>query len=147
MYHKGNRSRLCISQRMNYDEPLMKFWDLSLSAFKLDTEIKARIIGVKVQMEKLKFFYGLSLGQRLFSVTENLSKMLPSKSMSALTGLYFAKLTTKTSSEMQIEESSKLLFDTVEKKSSIYTFESEPGLRRGLVGGAQITNLLLIISK
>ena len=67
--------------------------------------------------------------------------------MSALTGLYFAKLTTKTSSEMQIEESSKLLFDTVEKKSSIYTFESEPGLRRGLIGGAQITNLLLIISK
>ena len=132
---------------MNYDEPLMKFWDLSLSAFKLDTEIKARIIGVKVQMEKLKFLYGLSLGQRLFSVTENLSKMLPSKSMSALTGLYFAKLTTKTSSEMQIEESSKLLFDTVKKKSSIYTFESEPGLRRGLIGGAQITNLLLIISK
>ena len=78
MYHKGNRLRLCISQRMSYDEPLMKFWDLSLSAFKLDTEIKARIIGVKVQMEKLKFFYGLSLGQRLFSITENLSKMLPS---------------------------------------------------------------------
>lgn len=69
------------------------------------------------------------------------------QAMSALTGLYFAKLTIKTTSEMQIEESSKLFFDTVKKKSSIFTFESEPGIRRGLIGGAQITNLLSIISK
>ena len=56
--------------------------------------------------------------------------MLQSESMSALTGIHFAKLTIKALGEMQIEESSKLFFDAIKKKSSIYTFGSEPRLPR-----------------
>ena len=50
---------------MNY-EPLMKLCDLSLSAGKLDIEIKARTIGVQLQMEQFQFFCGLNLGNDCF---------------------------------------------------------------------------------
>ena len=38
----------------NFD-PLMKLWDVSLAAGKLDSDVKSRIIGVKSQMTEFQF--------------------------------------------------------------------------------------------
>ena len=62
----------------------MKLWDVSLAAGKLDSEVKARITGVQNQMCEFQFFYALNLSQRLFAVSDNLSKILQKKSMSAM---------------------------------------------------------------
>ena len=58
------------------DLPLMKLWDVSLATGKLDSDVKARIIGVQNQISKFQFFYGLNLSQRLFAISDNLSKTL-----------------------------------------------------------------------
>ena len=76
--------------------PLMKLWDVSLATGKLDSEFKARIIGVQNQMCQFQFFYGLSLIQQLFAISDNLSKTLQKESMSALSSLHLAELTVKT---------------------------------------------------
>ena len=103
---------------MNF-EPLMKLCDLSLSAGKLDTEIKARTIGVQLQMEQFQFFCGLNLGQRLFSITDNPSETFHKESMSTQCELYLAELKNKSLSEMRNEENFKLFFDTIKRKSLI----------------------------
>ena len=59
--------------QMNYIA-LMKLWDECLQEGGLNTEVKARIMGCKNQMSTFHFFFGLCLGQRLFSITDNLSK-------------------------------------------------------------------------
>ena len=41
--------------------PLMKLWDVSLATVNLNSEVKARIIGVQYQMCEIQFFYGLNL--------------------------------------------------------------------------------------
>ena len=75
--------------------PLMKLWHMLLATGKLDTEVKARIIGVQNQICEF-FFYGLNLSQRLFAISDNLLKTLQKGSMPELTGLHLAELTVKT---------------------------------------------------
>ena len=58
-----------------------------------ETELKSRIIGVKTQMEYFPLFLGLSLGYRIFSHTDNLSKTLQAKKMSAFSSKRLAELT------------------------------------------------------
>ena len=72
----------------------MKLWDVSLAAGKLDSEVKARIIGVQNQMCNFQFFYGLNLSQRL----------------SALSGLHLAELTVQTYQKMRSDEEAELFF-------------------------------------
>ena len=79
---------------LNY-EILMQLWDLCLSE-PLATEVKARIIGCKKQMSFFSFFFGLYLGQRLFMITDNLSKTLQYEKMSAVSSKNCASLTIKT---------------------------------------------------
>ena len=76
----------------------MKLLDVSLDTSKLDSEIKARIIEVQNQMCDFQFCYGLNLGQRLFPISDNLSKTLQKESMSTLSGLHLAELTVQTES-------------------------------------------------
>lgn len=113
----------------NFD-PLMKLWDVSLAAGNLDSDVKSRIIGVKSQMTEFQFFYGLNLSQRLFLISDNLSKALQKESMSALSGLELARLTIQTFKDMRTEESAKLFFDTVLKKARDHSFIDEPKLPR-----------------
>ena len=49
-------------------------------------DIRGRIIGCQVQMNTFYFFFGLNLGQRLFSHTDNLSRTLQQTKMSAISG-------------------------------------------------------------
>ena len=54
----------------------MTLWKFCLENDNMATEVKSRIVGVKKQMEKFDFFFGLSIGHRLYSHTDNLSKTL-----------------------------------------------------------------------
>ena len=108
----------------------MKLWDVSLATGKLDSEVKARIIGVQNQMCEFQFFYGLNLSQRLFAITDNLSKTLQKESMSALSGLHLAELTVKTYQKMRSDEEAELFFKTVSKKALDYPFINKAALPR-----------------
>ena len=107
----------CKKIESNY-LPLIKLWDVSLATGKLDSEVKARIIGVQNQMCEFQFFYGLNLSQRLFSISDNLSKTLQKESMSVLTGLHLAELTVKTYQKMQSDEEAELFFKIVSKNTT-----------------------------
>jgi len=63
---------------------------------KLDPDTKARIIGCQKQMTTLSFFFGLHLGQKLYGMTDNLSKTLQKEKMSAVSGKNLADLTLET---------------------------------------------------
>ena len=54
----------------------MALWKFCLENDNIATEVKSRIVGVKKQMEKFDFFFGLSIAHRLCSHTDNLSKTL-----------------------------------------------------------------------
>ena len=122
----------------NFDA-LMKLWDISLTG-SLDTDIKARMIGVQNQMTEFQFLYGLHLSQRLFSISDNLSRALQSQAMSALSGLHMAELTIKTFKEMRTDNNAELFFKTVEKKH--LTMISLARLNFHVKGRNLTTNLL-----
>ena len=108
----------------------MKLWDVSSAAGKLDSEVKARIIGVENQISEFQFFYGLNSSQRLFAISDHLSKTLQKQSMSALNGLHLAKLTVQTYQKMRSDEETKLFFKTVSKKALDYAFITKAALPR-----------------
>ena len=64
---------------------LLQEWIISLDG-KLQSDLRERIIGSQAQMNTFDFFFGLNLGQRLFSHTDNLSKTLQQTRMSAISG-------------------------------------------------------------
>ena len=68
----------------NYD-CLMELWEWSLSHVK-DTNMKARIRGVRSHMSTVEYFYGLTLGECLLRHADNLSATLQTKDMSAAEG-------------------------------------------------------------
>ena len=108
----------------------MKLWDVSLATGKLDSEVKARIIGVQNQMCEFYFFCGINLSQRLFAKSDNLSKILQKGSMSALSGLHLAELTVKTYQKVRSDEEAELFFKTVSKNALDYFFINNTALPR-----------------
>ena len=91
---------------LNYDM-LATLWEVCLRE-PLATEVKARIIGCKKQMSLFSFFFGLCLGERLFMITDNLSKTLQNTKMSAVSSRKCADLTLKTFKGMRNMESFEL---------------------------------------
>ena len=67
------------------DKKLMTLWKFCLENDSVATKLKKRIVGVKKQVEKFDFFFGLSIGHRLYSHTDNLSKTVQAKKMSVCT--------------------------------------------------------------
>ena len=53
----------------------------------IDSDVRARVISVKAQMESFNFFFGVSLGQLVLNLTDNLSATLQSSHISATEGL------------------------------------------------------------
>ena len=51
-----------------------------------DTESKARVQGVKAQMETFRFLFGAVLGESILRHTDNLSKALQGSTVSAAEG-------------------------------------------------------------
>ena len=75
----------------NY-EVLQGGWEESKDS-SLESEIRSRVIGVEFQMMKFDFLFGVLLGILLLSYSDNLSKSLQHKSMSAAEGQQLARLT------------------------------------------------------
>ena len=53
---------------------------------KLQPDVRGRTVGCQAQMQTFDFFFGLSLGGRIFSHSDNLSKTLQLTKMSAVVG-------------------------------------------------------------
>ena len=75
----------------NY-EVLLVVWEESKESH-LDSEVKARIIGVDFQMKRFDFLYGVSLRPVTLNHSDNLSKTLQDANMSAAEGQHLAKMT------------------------------------------------------
>ena len=69
-------------------------------------------------MKTFAFFFGLCLGQRLYSLTDNLSKTLQSEKLSAVSGHRLALLTKDTLINMRNEESFKMFYGVILKKAA-----------------------------
>ena len=65
----------CFQRILDNYAALLQEWTISLDE-KLQSDIRGRIIGCQAQMNTFDFFFGLNLGQRLFSHTDNLSRTL-----------------------------------------------------------------------
>ena len=89
---------------------LLQEWIISLDG-KLQSDLRERIIGSQAQMNTFDFFFGLNLGQRLFSHTDNLSKTLQQTRMSAISGKRVAHLTKEFLQKMRSDASFKTFYD------------------------------------
>ena len=112
----------------NYDE-LLTLWQECLCQ-KVTTDIKARIIGCDAQMQKFSFYFGLSIGHKLYSLTDSLSKTLQKEKMSAVSGQRLVNLTVKTLEGMRSDENFKMFFDTTMKKAQRHPSVGAPSLPR-----------------
>ena len=61
----------------------MELWNVRLQE-NIQREVRFRILGCQAQMRSFEFFYGLNLGYRLYSISNNLSKTLQAENMSAI---------------------------------------------------------------
>ena len=81
-------------------------------------------------MKTFNFFFGLCLGQRHYSLTDNLSKTLQKEKMSAVSGQRLASLTAKTIQSIRIDSDFDLFYQTVSKKAEKIYDLNEPVLPR-----------------
>ena len=75
--------------------------------------MRARIIGVDSQMRSFEFLFGVSLGNLLLRHTDNLSKSLQAKSLSAAEGQRLARLTLDVLKSLRDEDHFKNFFARV----------------------------------
>lgn len=106
----------CFRRILENYAVLMEEWDVCLSE-RLQTDVRARIIGCKAQMERFDFFFGLNLGERLYSHTDNLSKTHQGTKMAAVSGQRLANLTKEALTKMRTDQSFDLLYTNVARKS------------------------------
>ncbi len=85
------RAQSLISILQNYTV-LQELWDIVLDQ-NLDSEVRARVIGVKAQMESFDYYFGVCIGELVLSHADNLSKTLQSKTISAAEGQHIAEMT------------------------------------------------------
>ena len=97
---------------------LLEVWNDSLSS-RLDGEMRARIIGVNTQMYTYDFLFGISLGNLLLRHTDNLSKSLQKKSLSAAEGQRLAYLTLDVLNSLHDEDNSSNSMHVFSKTKSI----------------------------
>lgn len=113
----------------NYDD-LMRVWQHCLENDRMQTDVKSRISGVKKQMKSFDFFFGLNIGHRLFSHTDNLSRTLQAEKMSACQSKRNANLVVSVLEGMRSEESFNSLYDSIILKAKQHSFISEPTNKR-----------------
>ena len=106
----------CFRRILENYSVLMEEWDVCLSE-RLQPDVRARIIGCKAQMERFDFFFGLHLGERLYSHTDNLSKTLQGTKMATVSGQRLANLTKETLTKMRTDQSFDYFYANVARKS------------------------------
>ena len=82
---------------------LQSTWEEAIEIAR-DTETKARIGGVLAQMKSFDFLFGVVLGEMLLRQSDNLSKTLQKKSISAAEGQHVGKMVIDTLHSLRTEE-------------------------------------------
>ena len=90
----------CFRRILENYSILLQEWDICLSD-KLQPDVRGRIIGCKAQMERYDFFFGLHMGKRIYSHTDNLSRTLQGTKMAAVSGQRLANLTKENLTKMR----------------------------------------------
>ena len=108
----------------------MTLWKFCLENDNMATEVKSRIVGVKKQMRKFDFFFGLNIGQRLYSHTNNISKTLQAETVSACTSKRTAELVVCVLEGLRNEDSFKSVFQISTDNARTIDFIEQPGLSR-----------------
>ena len=119
----------CFQRSIDNYAALLQEWTISLDE-KIQSDIRGRIIGCQAQMDTFDFFFGLNLGQRLFSHTDNLSRTLQQTKMSALGGKRVACLTKDVLQKMRNDTSFRSFYCVVLLKSKSYPSMCGPMLPR-----------------
>lgn len=119
----------CFKKIIDNYEGLLELWEQSLEG-NLDFETRSRIGGCKTQMKLFKFYFGLILSQRLYAITDNLSKTLQQERMSALRGKELADLIVQTLENMRNERDFSLLYEKIKLSASKIEAISPPALTR-----------------
>ena len=119
----------CFQRILDNYAALLQEWTISLDE-KLQSVIRGRIIGCQAQMSTFDFFFGLNLGQRMFSHTDNLSRTLQQTKMSALSGKRVACFTKDVLPKMRNDTCFRSFYDVVLLKSKSYPSMSGPMLAR-----------------
>ena len=119
----------CFYRIIDNYSALLQEWIVCLDQ-KVQADVRGRIIGCQAQMNTFVFFFGLHLGERLFSHTDNLSKTLQKTKMSAVSGQRVANLTKQVLQKMRNNKCFKAFYDTVVTKSKKHPSISEPALPR-----------------
>ena len=126
-YHNQKLDKLCVTRWtvrakcfkniINNYKGLLELWEQSLEE-SLDFETRSRIKGCKAQMKLFKFYFGLSLSQRLYAITDNLSKTLQKEKMSALRGKELADLTVQTLKNIRNEHDFGLFYEKIKMSAN-----------------------------
>ena len=95
---------------------LMQVWE-EAKGIARDTETIARVNGVSAYVEKFSFLFGVVLGKLILGHSDNLSKSLQVKTLTAAEGQEQAKLTVKTLQSIRSEEMFDLFWGKVIKMS------------------------------
>ena len=96
---------------------LQELWDFMLDG-NVDPDIRARVNGVRTQMESFDLFFGISLAELVLNHGENLSATFQSSDISAAEGQRAALLTVNTIAMMHTDESFSLFCKLVKGSCS-----------------------------
>ena len=120
----------CFKRILDNYAGLLQEWIVSRLNQNLQSEIRGRIIGCQTQMNTFDFFFGLNLGERLFSHTDNLSKILQKTKISAVSGQRVASLTKEVLQKMRADAHFQSFYESVLLKSKKHPSILEPALPR-----------------
>ena len=109
--------------------PLFELWDMCLGD-KLDKDTRSRILGCKSQMTEFRFFFGINLAYRMYSITDNLSKTLQRETISSIERQETVMKTVETFKSMRNIDSADYFLKTVKQKAANHNFINEPILPR-----------------
>ena len=101
-----------IESILEHYNTLKQLWEECLET-RLDPDVKGRIIGVQAQMDTFNLLFGLHLSMKILKITDNLSRNLQTRSMSAPEGQSVAELSVKTLQLMRNDESFDAFFRLV----------------------------------
>ena len=126
----GTVRKNCLQRLIDNYEALMKVWIHYLDNRKMASELKGRIIGVKTQMESFELYFGLHLGARLYSHTNNLARSVKTTGMFACSSKRLTNLTIKTLETIRNDKRYENFYETVLKTAKLHQFVNPPILNR-----------------
>ena len=104
--------------------PLFGRWDICLGD-KFDKETRSHKLGCKSQMTEFRFFFGINLAHRMYSITDDLSKALQSETISSIEGQETEIKTAETFKSMRNIDSADWFFKIVKQKAANHNFIHE----------------------